>query len=90
MKSFENVWAIRFSVDAAKAYECLPRKDGEKITAALDALSGDPHSGDIKKLKGSESAWRRRVGAYRIIYTLIKDARIIFVVAIDRRTTTTY
>lgn len=90
MKSFENVWAIRFSSDAAKSYERLPRADGKKITAAIDELRNDPHCGDVKKLQGKDAMWRRRVGVYRIIYEPLKDEQIIYIIAIRRRTTATY
>ncbi len=53
-------------------------------------MQEDPFQGDIKRLKGQLTAWRRRVGSYRIIYDLYLDQRLIVVAAIVRRSSTTY
>jgi mRNA-degrading endonuclease RelE of RelBE toxin-antitoxin system len=51
----------------------------------------NPFSGDIVRLKGQDdTAWRRRVGEYRILYVLFPGERLIVVTAIRRRTSTTY
>jgi len=53
-------------------------------------MEADPFSGDIVRLKGQPTAWRRRVGNYRIIYDLHLEERLIVVSGILRRTSTTY
>lgn len=53
-------------------------------------MEEDPFSGDIKRLKGQISAWRRRVGNYRIVYDLNLEEKKIIVHGILRRTSTTY
>ncbi len=53
-------------------------------------MQEDPFQGDIKRLKGQPTAWRRRVGNYRIIYDLYFEKRLIVVSSILRRTSTTY
>ena len=49
----------------------------------------DPLAGDIVKLKGTD-AFRRRVGNYRIIFTINADHGVVLVMDILRRTSTTY
>ena len=49
----------------------------------------DPLSGDVIKLAG-EDAFRRRVGSYRIIFRIDFGARMLGILDIARRTTTTY
>ena len=58
--------------------------------AARLAMRSDPFGGDVKRLKGPGTAWRRRVGNYRIIYDLDLERHIIDVLEIARRTSTTY
>lgn len=53
-------------------------------------MQDDPFKGDIKRLKGQPTAWRRRVGDYRIVYDLLLDRHTILVAGILRRTSTTY
>ncbi|MGH7411548.1 MAG: type II toxin-antitoxin system RelE family toxin [Candidatus Methylomirabilis sp.] len=68
----------------------MPQKDRERIIAALDAMRENPFSGDIARLKNLPTAWRRRVGDWRIFFDLFPERQLIEVVAIRRRTTTTY
>ena len=75
---------------AQKEFKKLPQKDQERVKAVLVAIQSDPFQGDLKRLKGKETAWRRRVGSYRIIYDLYVGERLIVVSGILRRTTTTY
>ena len=53
-------------------------------------MESDPFTGDLKRLKEKPSAWRRRVGNYRIIFDLDFELRLIVIHGILRRTTTTY
>jgi mRNA interferase RelE/StbE len=74
---------------AEKGLRRLPRPDVQRIRAAIDAMRGDPFSGDLQKLKGTEY-FRRRVGDYRIIFAVDIARRFVAIVDIARRTTTTY
>jgi mRNA-degrading endonuclease RelE of RelBE toxin-antitoxin system len=49
----------------------------------------DPLVGDVVKLAGHD-AFRRRVGAYRIIFRIDFQARAVVILDVARRTTTTY
>jgi mRNA-degrading endonuclease RelE of RelBE toxin-antitoxin system len=53
-------------------------------------MQQDPFSVDLVHLKGSAAAYRRRVGAYRILFTLRLYERRIDVTNIVRHTSTTY
>jgi len=52
-------------------------------------MQQNPFQGDIRKLRGLPG-FRRRVGDWRIFFEVITDRRHIVVVAIERRTSTTY
>jgi mRNA-degrading endonuclease RelE of RelBE toxin-antitoxin system len=53
-------------------------------------MEENPFLGDIKRLQGQTTAWRRRVGNYRIVYDLYIEEHLIVVAGIFRRTSTTY
>jgi mRNA-degrading endonuclease RelE of RelBE toxin-antitoxin system len=53
-------------------------------------MQDDPFSGDLKRLSGQKSAWRRRVGNYRVLFDADHAQRIVVIHAVARRTTTTY
>jgi mRNA interferase RelE/StbE len=83
-------WNLEITGPAQKDFKKLPQKDQARVREALIAMQLDPFQGDIKRLKGKPTAWRRRVGNYRIIYDLYFDERLIVVEGILRRTSTTY
>jgi mRNA interferase RelE/StbE len=83
-------WNLHITGPAQKEFLKLPPKDQARVKNALIAMEEDPFSGDIKRLKGQISAWRRRVGNYRIVYDLYLEDKKIIVHGILRRTSTTY
>jgi mRNA interferase RelE/StbE len=83
-------WNLSITGPAQKDFQKLPQKDQARVKAALIAMQADPFQGDLKRLKGKDTAWRRRVGNYRIIYDLYFDEHLIVTQGILRRTSTTY
>jgi len=83
-------WTINVTRPAKKDLEKLPDKDYERVKIALIAMQIDPWSGDIARLKNQVAGLRRRVGNYRIFYDVYPNRLLIVVVAIKRRTSTTY
>jgi mRNA-degrading endonuclease RelE of RelBE toxin-antitoxin system len=50
----------------------------------------NPRAGDVKTLEHARAGYRRRVGNWRIFFDLYEEQRLIDVVLIERRTSTTY
>jgi mRNA-degrading endonuclease RelE of RelBE toxin-antitoxin system len=53
-------------------------------------MADDPFAGDVLKLEGEGKGWRRRVGSYRIFFSVDASIRTVFITAIVRRTSKTY
>jgi mRNA-degrading endonuclease RelE of RelBE toxin-antitoxin system len=54
-------------------------------------MEQQPLSGDVTPLKGPyEGSYRRRAGAFRIVFTVKSDTTVVAVADIVRRTSTTY
>ncbi|MGB9406045.1 MAG: type II toxin-antitoxin system RelE/ParE family toxin [Terracidiphilus sp.] len=85
-------WAVELSASAVKALKKLPRDRQAQIERAIDEMETDPLAGDVKPLKGPEwkDRYRKRVGPYRIIFTLDRKARIVAISAILIRSEKTY
>lgn len=82
-------WIVVLSNRAERNLRRVPAADRERILSAVDEMCVDPLSGDVVKLKG-QGAFRRRVGSYRIIFSLDFAALAIGIIDIQRRTSTTY
>ena len=78
-------WELIIANRARRAIRDLPRTDGEQILDALEEMRTDPYTGDIKFLKGTNRALRRRVGLWRILFEVLTDRRIVVVEDVERR-----
>jgi mRNA-degrading endonuclease RelE of RelBE toxin-antitoxin system len=83
-------WNLVITGPAQKDFQKLPPKDQARVKSVLIAMQDDPFQGDLKRLRGTSTGWRRRVGSYRIIYDLYFEERLLVISAILRRTSTTY
>ncbi len=69
----------------SKDLKKVPRKDVERILAAIRSLAKNPHPSQSKKLSGQER-YRLRQGSYRILYSIEDDRLMVCVVKVgDRR-----
>jgi mRNA-degrading endonuclease RelE of RelBE toxin-antitoxin system len=84
-------WAIVLSNRAERALARVPARDRQRITLALLRMEQEPFFGDVIPLKGPYAgSYRRRVGPWRILFTLSWDSQIVGIADIARRTSTTY
>jgi mRNA interferase RelE/StbE len=82
-------FSVHIGNRARKGLKGLPAADLRRLLAVMDALSVDPLSGDVVKLKGMDT-FRRRVGDYRIIFSIDFGSNTVQVFDVLRRTSTTY
>lgn len=74
---------------ASKHLRKIPQKEQKIIKTVLQEMETEPFTGDVKKLSGYD-AYRRRVGRYRIIYTVRESEIVILVFDILPRNEKTY
>jgi mRNA interferase RelE/StbE len=84
MGNIEN-FEIQFASSAAKEFRNLPSEIKKRAIAKIDILSSNPFPKEIKKLKGKNNFYRLRVGAYRIVYELHQDDKMILITRIRHR-----
>lgn len=82
-------FTVHVSNRARRSLKGLPARDLKRIMAVIEAMQANPLSGDVVKLKGTD-AFRRRVGNYRIIFSIDFTQRAVGIMDVLRRTTTTY
>ena len=77
-------WTVEVQRPAEKELGALSPQIRERIANVLRAMKDDPFPHGVKKLKAREGH-RIRVGDYRILFRVDRDARIIWVAAIGHR-----
>ena len=77
--SYAAHWELLVDRAVHKQLHSFPKKDAERILEAIAEMAVNPYSGDIRKMRGEEDVWRRRIGAYRVFYEVLSDERIVSV-----------
>ena len=81
MASFNLQWRA----STKKDLRGIPREDVSRIVAAAAELADEPLPHGSQKLAGSEHTYRIRVGDYRIVYELLRDAKIVEIQRVRHR-----
>ena len=76
-------YAIELAPSFTRDYDDLPAGLQKRVIAAVERLADDPRPAGCKKLRGERSAWRVRVGDYRIVYEV--EDRIVRVLVLRVR-----
>lgn len=81
MASFE----IRWRSSTKKDLRRIPQQEVLRILSAVAQLGGDPLPHGSEKLAGADHTYRIRVGDYRVVYELLRDAAAIEVQRVRHR-----
>ena len=63
----------------------IDKKNLDRIVSKIKSLTKNPFPVQTKKLKGSESSYRLRVGDYRIIYEVDTQYKLVTIFHIRHR-----
>ena len=63
----------------------LPAKEFERIIPQIRALTDSPRPAGSRKIVGSKSDWRIRIGNYRVIYEIDDAARVVRIMRVRHR-----
>jgi mRNA-degrading endonuclease RelE of RelBE toxin-antitoxin system len=83
-------WDLVITRPAERDLRQLSSDDLRRVDAAFEATRSNPYNGDIKFLTHSGGAIRRRVGVWRIFFTVVQQQRRVVIIGVKRRTSTTY
>ena len=68
----------------------IRRHDFERLRIAIRGLADEPHPHGVRKIEGAETAYRIRVGNYRVVYEIYDSENLVLILQVVRRTETTY
>jgi mRNA interferase RelE/StbE len=79
-------YEIRLSHRAQRDLDRLDQPTQKRVILRLEQLAEGPFDPRLSApLSGHEGLRKSRVGAWRIIFQVLEDGRIVFVVMIERR-----
>ena len=79
-------YRVELTRSAARDLKALGPDAGLRLLAAIDSLSTAPRPRQSRKLTGTTSSYRLRVGRHRVLYEILDRERLVTVFAAgDRR-----
>lgn len=78
-------YRVEFTTGAARQVRKLPRSVRDRLLDAIEDLEDDPRPHGVKKLAGQKTAWRIRIGEYRVIYDIFDSELLVTVVRAAHR-----
>jgi len=76
--------------DLERLKQRIRRYDFERLRTAVRELANEPRPHGVRKIKGVETAFRIRVGNYRVVYEIYDTENLVLILHVGRRTETTY
>lgn len=76
---------VSFHPEVVKQLQQLPRPAFAAALTAIIALGAEPRPTGAKKLVGSRSDWRVRIGEYRAIYEIDDVSQTVTVLRVAHR-----
>ena len=78
-------WEVRISHKSVRYISKIEKKKKKLILKKLSEFQENPFIGDIKLIKGRKGTYRRRVGSYRIIYSIDYENYVVKILRIGTR-----
>ena len=78
-------YQIKWSNSAKKELRKIDKKFIPKLIKVVEQLAINPYPQEIKKIVNSDNNYRVRVGEYRIIYQVMSDVLVIYIVKVGNR-----
>ena len=78
-------YRVEIARRAIRSIAQLPRREQQRVRAAIDLLADEPRPPGCVALAGESSGYRVRVGDYRILYEVIDTRLVIQVIRVGHR-----
>ena len=79
------MYQVLLARSAEKDLSKVPSEVHGRLIAAIQGLGKNPRPAGSRKLAGTKSDWRIRVGDYRVIYEITDSVRIVFINRVRHR-----
>jgi len=82
-----NAYKIMYSAKALKQYATLPIYIRHQVDEKMSLVAENPYArnNNIRAILGRERCYRLRIGDWRVVYEIVKQELIIYVIKIAHR-----
>ena len=75
--------------DLEKLKSRIRMQDFERLRNAVRSLAEEPRPRGVRKIRGTENAYRIRVSNYRVVYDVYDSDNLVLILQVARRSETT-
>lgn len=75
---------------AERQFSGLPVDAQRRLLGPIRALADSTRPPGAKKLQAYGKAWRIRVGAFRVVYEVVEDTKLVLILKVVRHNERTY
>ena len=79
------MYSLEFKNSLTKDFRKIPKVQQQKIWDNILLLKVEPRPKNCRKMTGTESDYRIRIGDYRVVYRILDDNKIVIVFAAEHR-----
>jgi mRNA interferase RelE/StbE len=79
------MYRLEFARSARRELERLPRPVIARVRPAIRALQDEPRPRGSRKMVGSETTYRIRVGQYRVVYEVDDPQQLVVITRVRHR-----
>jgi mRNA interferase RelE/StbE len=79
------MYYLEFKNSLTKDFRKIPKVQQQKIWDNIQQLKIEPRPKNCRKMAGTESDYRIRIGDYRVVYRILDDDKIVIIFAADHR-----
>lgn len=83
-------YKVEISPAAGKDLKRLPLQVCQRLEQDILALGDNPYPGGVRKIQGTERAYRIRIGSYRIVYEVYREQKAVVILRVTGRSKSTY
>ena len=83
-------YRVEIAPAAGRDLKRLPAPVRGRLEDAISGLRKEARPAGSKKITGRERSYRIRAGAFRVVYEVFDDERLVVIARVLRRTETTY
>jgi mRNA interferase RelE/StbE len=79
------MYSLEIKSSVEKDFRKIPKVQQQKMWEHIQKLKVEPRPKNCRKMVGTESDYRIRVGDYRVVYRILDDNQIVIIFAAEHR-----
>ena len=81
---------VEVSPSAGRDLKRLPLQVCQRLETAILALADEPYPRGVRKIQGTQRAFRIRTGSFRVVYEVYRERQLVVILRVGQRSKDVY